>query len=134
MNILIIGAGQVGCALAKYFERNNHDVFIISDSRENFSLLDNFDGVCISGIAIDTDVLKQAGIESCDAVAAVTDDDNVNLTVAQIAKNIFNVPKVLCRVYDPEKKNIFEKYFSIPTICPTTMVVNGIINYFQEIS
>ena len=132
MNILIVGAGNVGRTLATYFEEHNHDVFIISDSREKFSLLDNFSGICITGIAIDIDVLKQAGIESCDAVAAVTDDDNVNLTVAQIAKNIFNVPKVLCRVYDPKRKDIYEQYFSIPTICPTTMVVNGVINYFRE--
>lgn len=127
-----MGAGQVGCRLAQMLESYGDEVSIVDGNADTLAMLDNFSGMRVSGVAIDTDILRQAGIESCDAVAAVTSDDNVNLMVAQIAQDIFHVPKVLCRVYDPKRKTIYAENFSISTICPTSIAVDGIISFLKH--
>ncbi len=131
MNILIVGAGKVGTYLAQVLENSGDEVSIIDEHEENLALLENFSGHRVSGVAIDIDVLKSAGIENCDAVAAVTRNDNVNLMVSQIAQNIFKVPKVLCRVYDPARKDVFSSHFSIPTLCPTSITVDSVMSYLK---
>lgn len=94
MNILIIGCGKVGSRLADILCQIGHDVSIIALKRESFDLLsDDFSGFTIQGVPIDLDILRQAGIEGCDAIAAVTEDDNTNIMV--------------CRL--PEKYSMFQK-------------------------
>ena len=97
MNILIIGCGKVGSRLADVLCQLGHDVAIIAQKRESFDLLsDDFSGFTIQGVPIDLDILRQAGIEGCDAIAAVTEDDNTNIMVCQIAREIFNVSSTRC--------------------------------------
>ncbi|MEG1896068.1 MAG: TrkA family potassium uptake protein [Oscillospiraceae bacterium] len=131
MNVLIVGAGKVGGRLAQVLESLGDEVSIVDEQEEKLALLENFSGLRVSGVAIDVDILKSAGIENCDAVAAVTNADNVNLMVAQIAQDIFKVPKVLCRVYDPKRKSIFGQNFSIATICPTSIAVDGVVSFLK---
>lgn len=131
MNILIVGAGKVGCRLAQVLEDFGDEVSIVDEHEEKLALLDNFSGLRVTGVGIDIDILKKAGIENCDAVAAVTDNDNVNIMVAQIAQDIFNVPKVLCRVYDPKRKSVFGTNFSMSTICPTSIAVDGVVSFLK---
>lgn len=123
MNILIIGCGKVGSGLANSLSRSGHDIAVVDSHKEAFARLDDdFSGFAVAGIPIDLDILQKAGIEACDCVAAVTDDDNVNIMVSQLAKEFFNVPKVLTRVYDPERKNVFAQ-FGLHTISPTALTV-----------
>lgn len=75
-----------------------------------------FTGLTFVGNIIDLDVLRRAGIEGCDAVAAVTNSDNVNVMISQIARDIFSIPRVLTRVYDPDRERIFAQ-FGLHTIC-----------------
>ena len=87
MNILIIGCGNLGSVLANEFDRNGHDVSVVDENPDRIHLLhEDFDGLFVTGIAMDMDVLRDAGVESCDAVAVVTSDDNLNITVSQIVK------------------------------------------------
>ncbi|MEG1687269.1 MAG: TrkA family potassium uptake protein [Angelakisella sp.] len=124
MNILIIGCGKVGAGLANSLYKAGHDVAVVDNHAENFSRLeDAFTGFAVTGVPIDLDVLQQAGIEACDFVAAVTDDDNTNVMVSQLAKEFFNVPKVLTRIYDPRRKDVFAQ-FGLHTISPTALTVN----------
>ena len=126
MNILIVGCGKVGSRLASYLSRVGHDVSIIDRNPENFDGLDNdFTGFTVAGVPIDQDVLREAGIEACDTLAALTQDDNTNIMVSEIAKELFHVPKVLARVYDPARVDIFAK-FGITTICPTDLTVTAV--------
>ena len=76
---------------------------------------------------IDEDVLRNAGIENADALAAVTNDDNMNVMVSEIARNIFHVPSVITRLYDPERELVFKK-MGLTTICPTTLAVGRLRN------
>ncbi|TAM43724.1 TrkA family potassium uptake protein [bacterium] len=108
MYVIIIGCGRVGAELAKLLSGEGHDVVVIDRSRDSFSRLgDTFNGLTMVGNGFDLALLKQAGIEKADALCAVTNGDNTNLISAQVAKKIFRVPKVLARVYDPQRAHIY---------------------------
>lgn len=132
MNILVVGCGKVGSRLANVLSRQGHDVSVISKEEANFERLSSdFNGFTTLGVPIDQDVLKKAGIENCDALAAVTEDDNVNIMVCQLAREIFNVQRVLARIYDPIREDVFSQ-FGLHTICPTNMTVEGVCAYLSE--
>ena len=93
--------------------------------------LDSFDDYSFGGTALvgdptDPDILKQGGVENCDAVAAVSEDDSVNLMAAQIAKNIFRREKVICRVSDPHLQVLYHKTYELDTICPTILTEQAV--------
>ena len=126
MNIIIIGCGKVGAKFAQVLSDDGHDVVIVDNSKNAFkSLKHDFSGLTVAGVPIDQDVLKQAGIENADAFAAVTPDDNVNIMACQVAKEIFKVPRVIARIYNPEREHVFHQ-FGLDTICPTNLTVEVI--------
>ncbi len=128
MNILIVGCGKVGSMLASELSRLGHDVAVLDREESHFSSLDSeFSGYTISGVPIDQDVLKRAGIEGCDALLAMTEDDNVNIMVCQIAREIFHVGTVLARIFDPEREKIFSA-FHIRTVSPTNLTVDVVLS------
>ena len=132
MNILVIGCRTMGSHLASQLSREGHEVSVIDNHEENFELLDDdFSGLTVTGLAIDLDVLRSAGIEVCDAVAAVSSDDNLNIMVSQIAKEIFKVPRVLARIYDPARTQVFAS-FGLHTVCPTNLAVDAIHSILTE--
>lgn len=123
MYVIVVGCGKVGSNLAKELSIENHDVVVIDNDPERFKLLGSgFNGKTVLGVAIDEDILRQAGIEGADAVAAVTPDENMNIMVCQIAKEIFSVPRVIPRVYDPDRDLIFQE-LGLNTMCLTTLAV-----------
>lgn len=128
MYIIIAGCRKVGSNLALELALNNHDVVVIDSDPKNLELLGSgFNGVTITGMPIDEDVLRSAGIEQADALAAVTDDDNMNVMVSEIARELFHVPVVITRVYDPERETVMSK-MGLTTICATTLAVEKIID------
>ena len=93
---------------------------------EQLKRLDAFDDYTFHGTALvgdptDPDTLRRGGVENCDAVAAVTEEDSVNLMAAQLAKNIFRRDKVICRVSDPHLQILYHKAYELETICPTVL-------------
>ena len=126
MNIIIIGCGKVGSRFAEILSMDGHDVVIVDNDKNAFKALNHdFNGITVTGVPIDQDVLKQAGIENADAFAAVTPDDNVNIMACQVAKEIFKVPRVIARIYNPEREHVFHQ-FGLDTICPTNLTVDVI--------
>jgi trk system potassium uptake protein len=108
MYIVIVGCGRVGAELAKLLSGEGHNVVIIDRAQSSFNRLGNtFNGLTLVGNGFSLDLLRQAGIEKADAFCAVTNGDNTNLISAQVARKIFNVPKVIARVYDPRRANIY---------------------------
>jgi trk system potassium uptake protein TrkA len=108
MYVIIVGCGRVGSELAKLLSSEGHDVVIIDKNRDSFGRLGGtFNGLVLLGNGFDLSLLKQAGIEKANAFCAVTDGDNTNLISAQVAKKIFKVPKVIARVYDPQRAHIY---------------------------
>jgi trk system potassium uptake protein TrkA len=122
MKIVILGSGRVGARLAQLMEAEGHEVNIIDGDKVSFDRLpDSFKGRTILGTGIDVDVLKSAGIENADAFAAVTNFDNTNIMACQVAKEIFGVRKVLARIYDPGREQLYHE-LGLETICPTTLI------------
>jgi trk system potassium uptake protein len=119
MKIVILGSGRVGSTLATLLDQAGHDVSIIDFSNEAFQRLSpDFRGETILGNGVDEEVLIRAGIREADAFAAVTNGDNRNIMASQIAKDIFNVKKVVCRIYDPIREETYHE-LGLETISPT---------------
>ena len=131
MNILVIGCDQVGASLIRDLERIGHDISLIERDPEQLKRLDAFDdsrygGTALVGAPTDPDVLRRGGVENCDAVAAVSEDDSVNLMAAQIAKSIFRREKVICRVSDPHLQMLYHKTYELETVCPTVLTEQAV--------
>lgn len=108
MYVIIVGCGRVGSELAKLLSNEGHNVVVIDKAQSSFDRLGGtFNGLTLRGNGFDLQLLKNAGIEKADAFCAVTNGDNTNLISAQVAKKIFKVPKVLARVYDPQRAHIY---------------------------
>ncbi len=128
MNVLVIGCGTIGSQLAKMLSSKEHNVSVLDLNEDNFFRLgDNFEGSTVSGAPMDMNVLRDSGIEYCDAVAVVTSDDNLNITICQIVNKFFNVNNIIARISDPSKELFFKK-FGIKTICPTNFACNEMYN------
>ena len=121
MNIVIMGCGRVGAQLAAMLDEEGHKVTILDRDAYSFRRLPaNFRGTALVGDGTDEDILIRAGIEEAHAFVAVTQGDNRNVMASQIAKHIFNVPKVACRVYDPLREEMYHA-LGLETISPTTV-------------
>lgn len=109
MYVIIVGCGRVGSELAKLLSSEGHNVVVIDRSQKSFDRLGRtFNGVTLVGNGFDVELLKQAGIAQADAFCSVTNGDNSNIVAAQAAKKIFKVPKVIARVYDPSRADIYK--------------------------
>ena len=121
MKILIMGCGRVGAQLAILLSNDGHSVTVLDINPDSFRRLPpDFNGVALLGNGIDEEAMKKADIEQADVFVAVTQGDNRNIMGAQIAKHTFNVPRVLCRIYDPLRRDIYES-LGLEAISPTTV-------------
>lgn len=120
MNVIIMGCGRVGEQLGRLLIAEGHHVTVIDPSAAALEHLgSDFKGRKIKGIGFDRDVLLQAGIATADAFAAASSSDNANILAARIARNIFSVPRVVARLYDPRRAEIYER-LGLRTISSTT--------------
>ncbi len=126
MQVIVIGCGKVGSSLARQLVEAGNDVVIIESDRNLLTNADDIDCIKINGIPIDKDVLKSAGIETADAVCAVTSDDNMNIMTSQVAREIFKVQNVVARIFNPGSRELFEE-FGLETICSTSLTVDAIL-------
>lgn len=126
MKIVIVGCGRVGATLANTLSVEGHDVSIIDKDPNAFRrLAKNFKGQALLGVGFDREVLIRAGIERADAFSSVTSGDNTNVVSALIARDIFRVPRVVTRIADPLRADIYRR-FGISTVSPTVWGANGI--------
>lgn len=137
MNILIVGCGRVGSNIVRMLEKLGHEVSVVDENSDNIDKLNDFtnytfNGMAVIGVPIDVDVLRSAGIENCDAVAAVTPDDNINIMVGQVAKTVFKVPRVITRVTDPSRKEVFTERFGMAAICSTNLTAHAMVTGLLE--
>jgi trk system potassium uptake protein len=108
MKILIMGCGRTGAQLAAMLDADGHQITILDIDDYSFRRLPpDFKGTALVGDGTDEETLKKAGIEGSNAFIAITQGDNRNILSAQIAKHIFKVPKVLLRIYDPLRRELY---------------------------
>jgi trk system potassium uptake protein TrkA len=121
MKVVIMGCGRVGSRLAGLLDIEGHSVTILDINAYSFRrLAPEFSGTALVGSGAEEESLQKAGIEEADAFVALSQGDNRNIMAAQIAKHIFNVPKVLCRIYDPLRRELFNS-LGIEAFSPTTI-------------
>lgn len=129
--ILICGCGRLGAILAGMLSQTGSNVVIVDPDETAFAKLPlSFSGFRVVGTASEIAILRKAGIEKADCVLAVTREDNLNLMVAQIARNIFHVPEVVARVFDPQREAVYQQ-FGIETICPTKEIAADFMNAIE---
>jgi trk system potassium uptake protein TrkA len=119
VKVVIMGCGRVGAELAAVLDQEGQEVTILDLEADAFRRLPpGFGGQRQVGNGIDQDVLARIGVGEADAFVAVTQGDNRNVMAAQMAKHIFSVPKVVCRIYDPIREEIYHG-LGLETISPT---------------
>ena len=121
MKVVIMGCGRVGARLATLLDIEGNQVTILDTDAYAFRRLPpDFGGTALVGNGIDQENLKQAGIAEADAFVSVTQGDNRNVMAAQIARYIFSVPKVVCRIYDPLRRELYNA-LGLDALSPTTI-------------
>lgn len=129
---VIIGCGRLGANLANTLSNEGENVLIMDDNKDSFRrLASNFGGLSVVGDGTDLDTLREAQLRHASAVIAVTNDDNTNIMIAQIARDVFHVKRVIARLYDPECESVYQE-FGIDTICPSTLSVMQIDRLLGE--
>jgi trk system potassium uptake protein len=120
MKDIIVGCGKLGSGLAQNLIRKGHSVTVIDSDPEAFDLLgENFKGKTIVGIGFDRQILESANISSVDAVIACSKSDDANALIGRISRNIYKVPRVIARLYDPRRAEIYRS-LGIQTLSTTT--------------
>lgn len=121
MNVVIMGCGRLGSRIAGMLERQGNRVTIIDSAESAFRRLpEGFAGERVVGNGMDTSTLERAGIQSAGAFFALTQGDNRNYFASQMAREVFGVKRVLCRVYDPGREEIFRE-LGLETFSPTSV-------------
>ena len=120
MKVVIMGCGRVGAQLATELDRQGHHVTVLDLKASQFQrfLPATFRGRKVVGDGRDQDALRLAGVEGADAFVACTQGDNRNVMAAQMAKILFDVPRVVCRIYDPMREELY-RMLGLRTISPT---------------
>ncbi len=124
MKALVIGCGRVGSSIALQLQRENWDVAVVDENEDALSRLgEHWPGVFLVGHGMDTDLLRQAGIEEADAVVVATDGDNTNIVIGQVAQKRFGVDCVVVRVLDPARARFFRER-GMRTVSPTEVAID----------
>ncbi|WP_460867651.1 potassium channel family protein [Nocardioides pakistanensis] len=110
MHVVIMGCGRVGSTLARSLEDRGHTVAVIDSNPDAFRRLGpSFEGIKVTGIGFDQDVLDRAGIEKADAFCAVSSGDNSNIIAARVARETFGIQQVVARIYDPGRAEVYQR-------------------------
>ena len=127
MRVIIVGCGRMGSELALQLSHDSHDVTVVDiDPQAFYRLGPAFKGRTVEGVGFDRDVLVRAGVERTDALAALTSGDNRNVITARVARNVFRVPKVIARLYDPRRAEIYQR-LGLQTVSSTAWGVSRAI-------
>lgn len=127
VHFVIMGCGRVGATLAHSLEASGHSVAIVDQNPDAFRRLPGeFTGKKVTGVGFDRDTLVQAGIEDAYAFAAVSDGDNSNILSARVVRETFGVEKVVARIYDPQRAEIYQR-LGIPTVATVRWTADQVL-------
>ena len=127
MKIIVMGCGRVGSQVSLLLSAHGHDVTVIDhDANALTKLGTDFKGRIVRGVGFDRNVLVEAGIESVEGFVAASSSDNANIVAARIARNIFRVPRVVARLYDPVRAEVYQR-LGLTTISSTAWGAERIV-------
>lgn len=132
MYTLIIGSGRLGASLANDLSEQGGNVIVVDRDKSSFRKLSpSFGGLTVIGDATNLNVLNEAQIKKAEVVIVVTNDDSVNIMISQMAKGLFKKDKVISRLYDPDRKSVYDG-FDIDLIYPAILSVNEINRLLKD--
>lgn len=118
---VVVGCGRLGAGIADTLYDEGEDVVVVDKDKDSFrKLSSSFGGLSVEGNGMDLDILDSVELKRADTLIAVTDNDNVNIMISQLAKEVFNVRKVIARLSDPQRSCVYQD-FGIETICPSVL-------------
>ena len=127
-NVIVVGCGRVGSQLSNLLSENSKNVCVLDRDSKAFSNLGrNFDGLTVRGVGFDEEVLNHAGAAECDVLAAVTQYDNTNLMVAEVASRLCGIPHVIARLYNPDHERAYMQ-LGIDYVCGTSLVAEDVFS------
>jgi trk system potassium uptake protein TrkA len=110
MKIIIMGCGRVGSQVSQLLVRQGHEVTVIDHDDNAYARLgQDFKGKIVHGIGFDRNILLEAGVETAEGFVAASASDNANIVAARTARNIFHVPRVVARLYDPIRAEVYQR-------------------------
>ena len=127
MHVIVVGCGRVGRELAVDLEAAGHTISIVDKNKTAFRRLpESWPGQKVVGFGFDRDTLEKAGIKEAGALAAVTNGDNTNIVTARVARESFEVPHVVARIYDPRRAAVYQR-LGIPTVATVSWATDQVI-------
>ncbi len=133
MHIIIGGCGRLGAELAEQLSRDaDTDVVVLDTNPLAFDQLGSgFNGEALAGDCTDRDVLEQAGIQRADGLIAVTRSDNANLMTVEIATHLYDVPRTIARLLNPEREVVYRK-LGVRYVSSTNTIAKLFLNEFRD--
>ncbi|HEX7625526.1 MAG TPA: NAD-binding protein [Gaiellaceae bacterium] len=127
MKALVIGCGRVGSTIALNLHNEGWEVTVVDENEDALSRLgESWRGAFVVGHGMDTDLLREAGIEDADAVVAATDGDNTNIVIGQVAQKRFDIECVVVRLLDPARADFYAAR-GMRTVCPTSVAIDALM-------
>ena len=127
MYVIIIGGGRVGYHLTRALLYADHEVAVIEREFPRVRVLSTeFGNIAIQGDGSESNVLLSAGIERADVLIATTGNDEDNLAACQIAINLFDVPRTIARINNPENEALFDLLGIHVTVSSTQIILSEI--------
>ncbi len=127
MKIIIMGCGRVGSQVSLLLDGRGHEVVVIDhDDNALARLGPAFKGRLVRGLGFDRAVLLEAGVETAEGFVAASSSDNANIVAARIARSIFHVPRVVARLYDPVRAEVYQR-LGLTTISSTAWGAERIV-------
>jgi trk system potassium uptake protein len=127
VHVVVVGCGRVGSELAGALELGGHTVAVVDKRKEAFRRLPpSFGGKTIVGFGFDRDTLLEAQIDQAGALAAVTSGDNSNIMAARVARETFEIERVVARIYDPRRAAIYQR-LGIPTVATVSWTTDQVL-------
>ena len=127
MNVIVLGCGRVGSAIARQLDEEGWNVTAVDEKEEALTRLgENWGGGFVLGHGMDIEVMHKAGIDDADAMVVATDGDNTNIAVAQLAQKRFGIGCVVVRILDPARAEFYATR-GLRTFCPTSVAIDSLM-------
>ena len=130
--IVIMGCGRLGANLADYLYEQGHEVIVVDSDEDAFRKLSaSYGGLTFISDATELETFDKLEIDEQTTMIVVTDSDNTNILISQVAREVYHVKTIICRLYDPQRECVYDE-FHIDTICPTYLSVHRIEDILKE--
>ena len=130
--IVIMGCGRLGANLADYLYEQGHEVIVVDSDEDPFRKLSaSYGGLTFISDATELETFDKLEIDEQTTMIVVTDSDNTNILISQVAREVYHVKTIICRLYDPQRECVYDE-FHIDTICPTYLSVHRIVDILKE--